>query len=163
MSQESLIFILFFLLGLVTSQTLGTRFQIEIWCTNPLCARQRFCLPFLLVMGLLTRLEVRDRGRKCKDLWCHVAGCCGPTSTPSPTATLLHHGVDQQQTEGESIMEVGAVKHGSDRRTCLRTQRRPNPHLPTQTPLTCLPWAEKTICWFKCGLGRWWEGKNFYC
>lgn len=33
----------------------------------------------------------------------HWPGCCGPTSTPSHSSpTILHHGGDQKQTEGEA-------------------------------------------------------------
>lgn len=43
-------------------------------------------------------LEVGDRGRKCLDLWCPVAGHCSPFTVA----------VDQQ-TEGESV--GGTVNH----------------------------------------------------
>lgn len=104
-------------------------------------------------MGLPTCLEVGDRGRKCRDLWCWLFW---PHQHPCPTPTLLHHGVDQQQTEGESIMDVGGYK------TQLRqTDIRPtytnasHPSFPNTTT--------QTIWWFKCGLWRWWERKTFSC
>lgn len=123
---------------------------------DPVFARKRFCLSTApcwhaggrllwterkrvnhVCMGLPTRLEEGDSGRKCRDLCCPVAGCCGPTSTPSPTPTLLRHGVDQQQTEGQSVMDVGGCKtqlRQTDMATYTNASHPSFPNTNTTTP-----------------------------
>lgn len=102
-------------------------------------------------MGLPTCLEVGDRGRKCRDLWCPVAGCCGPTSTPAPLQLSFTMVLTSSRQKVRASWTLGAIKHSSDRRTCLRTQMRPTPHSPTPPPRR---FGGSSVGWGDGGRGR---------